>query len=374
MNSKRLKNLVGYATFGLLLFAQNVYGNAYGNINVSSSSTVNIRAGAGTEHKVINKVGTKDYIHILDKASNGWYVIETATDQLGYISGEFVDIQKAKAVVNSNSVNVRANADYNAPVISQMYKGNVVYAYSQTGDWYLIGNGEIEGYIHRDFIDGLLIDQLPNKKAVASNKTNTKENTIAVVTTTLNLRSKPSTSSDILKRLAPGNVLSVVHIGDEWVQVKDAEQGEGYIAREFVNIGKESAKSELLKGINQGSVGSELVSYAKQFLGNPYVYGGSSLTNGTDCSGFTSQIYKNFGISLSRSSAGQYVSNGVAVSQSEAQLGDLVFYGYNGNVSHVAIYIGDGQVIHANDERTGICISSAFRPNGKPVIGIKRVL
>lgn len=372
MNSKRLKKLIGYATFGILLFAQNVYGNAYGNINVP---TLNVRENPGTEHKILDQIGTTDYVHILDKAENGWYAIETKTDKLGYISGQFVDIQKAKGVINANNVNVRNAPDYNASVIAQVYKNSVLYAYSQTGDWYLVHTGETEGYVHREYIDGLLIDQLPNRKAVvAAQQNKPAENKIAVVTTTLNLRSATSTESEIIKKFSPGAVLSVQSVDGEWAKVKTSDGAEGYIAKQYVKIGKESEKDSLLQGINQGSKGSQVVVYAKQFLGNPYRYGGNSLTNGTDCSGFTSQVFKQFGVTLQRNSAGQYASNGVAVSASEAQPGDLVFYGYNGNVSHVAIYIGNGQVIHANDERTGICIGTAFRTTGKPVIGVKRVL
>ena len=122
------------------------------------------------------------------------------------------------------------------------------------------------------------------------------------------------------------------------------------------------------------ATGEEIVNYAKQFLGNPYMYGGNSLTNGVDCSGFTTQIMKNFGINLHRSSSAQFSNDGYTVSRDNAQAGDLIFYGYNGSVSHVAIYMGNGQIIHANDERTGICISSAFSNTGKDVLGIKRVI
>lgn len=384
MNSKKIKKLLGGITLGVLLLSQNIYANAYGNVNVT---TLNIRKGASTDEKIIGSVGTSDYIHILNKADDGWYAVETDTDELGYISGQYIDIQKAKGVINANSVNVRSTADYSGSVISQVYKNNVVYAYAQVGDWFLIQNGDKEGYIHREFVDGLLIDQLPNKKAAAPKSTKAAEKTIAVVTTTVNLREEASTNSSVLKKVGPATILSVQNIDDEWVKVSASDGTQGHIAKEYLNIGKESAKDKLLEGISlnsgqsdsqtgsqQGSRATDIVSYAKQFLGNPYVYGGNSLTNGVDCSGFTSQIFKNFGVSLSRSSAEQYVNNGTRVDASDIRVGDLMFYGNSGNVSHVGMYIGNGQIIHASTTKTGITIGDAFRTSGKPLIGIKRVL
>lgn len=383
MNSTKLGKLIGGITLGVLLLSQTVYASAYGNVNVA---TLNVRKGASTDQKVIGSVGPNDYIHILNKADDGWYAVETATDELGYISGQYVDIQKAKGVINANGVNVRNTPDYSGAVISQVYKNNIVYAYAQVGDWFLIQNGDGEGYIHREFVDGLLIDQLPNKKAAAPKQAAPAEKTIAVATTTVNLRQNTSTNSDVLKKIGAATVLSVQSIDDEWVKVTTSDSTEGYIAKEYLNIGKESAKDKLLKGVSQSSTdntsssnqgggkGTDVISYAKQFLGNPYVYGGNSLTNGTDCSGFTSQIFKNFGVSLSRSSSAQYANNGVHVDAADIRPGDLMFYGSNGNISHVGIYMGNDQIIHASTEKTGITTGVAFRTSGKPLVGIKRVL
>ncbi len=372
MNSRKLRKILGGITLGVLVLGQNAYANAYGNVNVA---TLNIRKGASTDQAIIGSVGTSDYIHILNKANDGWYAIETDTDELGYISGQYIDIQKAKGVINANGVNVRSTADYSGSVISQVYKNNVVYAYAQVGDWFLIQNGDQEGYIHGEFIDGLLIDQLPNKKAAAPKAA---EKTIAVATTTVNLRQERSTNSNVLTKVAPAVVLSVQNIDDEWVKVSTSEGTQGYIAKEYLNIGKESAKDKLLKDVNQSSSssskGNDVISYAKQFLGNPYVYGGNSLTNGVDCSGFTSQVFKKFGVSLSRSSSGQFANNGVHVDSSDVRPGDLMFYGHNGNISHVGIYMGNDQIIHASTAKTGITTGVAFRTSGKPLVGIKRVL
>ena len=103
-----------------------------------------------------------------------------------------------------------------------------------------------------------------------------------------------------------------------------------------------------------------IIDYAQQFLGNPYVFGGTSLTRGTDCSGFVMRVFENFGISLSRTSKAQ-ANNGTEISYSEAQPGDLIFYGRSGvsGIGHVGIYLGNGKIIHAASSRTGIIISNA---------------
>lgn len=113
-----------------------------------------------------------------------------------------------------------------------------------------------------------------------------------------------------------------------------------------------------------------LVDYAFQFIGNPYVYGGNSLTNGVDCSGFTQQVYKKFGIALNRTSGEQFLLNGKKVQKKNLQKGDLIFYGDNNIITHVAIYIGNDKVVHAANPKDDICIGDAwdYMP---PVIGYK---
>ena len=105
-------------------------------------------------------------------------------------------------------------------------------------------------------------------------------------------------------------------------------------------------------------IGQQIADFACQFVGNPYVWGGTSLTNGADCSGFVQSVYKNFGYSLPRTCTPQ-CNAGTAVSLDALQPGDLVFYDHgSGSIEHVAIYIGNGQVVHASSRRTGIKISN----------------
>ncbi len=118
------------------------------------------------------------------------------------------------------------------------------------------------------------------------------------------------------------------------------------------------------------SISSQIVNYALQFVGNPYVYGGNSLTDGTDCSGFTSLIYATFGIYLPRSAPTQSYS-GYSIGLDNIMPGDLVFSGYNGQICHVAIYIGNGQLVHALNENVGIVVTSLYI---MPILDVRRVI
>lgn len=137
-------------------------------------------------------------------------------------------------------------------------------------------------------------------------------------------------------------------------------------------VEEEKKVEEPIKSVPQPNtdVATSLVNYAKQFVGNPYKSGGTDLYNGVDCSGFTMKIYEHFGYSLPHASKSQ-VSSGTRVSVDEMAPGDLIFYGYNGSVSHVAIYIGNGQIVHAGTTKTGIVIASY---NIMPIITVKRIL
>lgn len=137
------------------------------------------------------------------------------------------------------------------------------------------------------------------------------------------------------------------------------------------NGGNQTGGAPAGSGGQASSLGTRVVNYALQFVGNPYVWGGTSLTNGADCSGFVQSVMSNFGISLPRTSRAQSAA-GTAVSSSQMQPGDLIFYANgSGTVNHVALYIGGGQVVHASSRRTGIRISTW---NYRTPSAIRRVL
>lgn len=129
---------------------------------------------------------------------------------------------------------------------------------------------------------------------------------------------------------------------------------------------------DVMNSTGQVNKGEVIAGYAKQFIGIPYVYGGNSLVTGVDCSGFIQQLYLRFGLTLQRSSHMQYLKDGIAVQRDELQLGDLIFYGYNGIVSHVTMYIGNEEVIHSPAPGQTVCIAPVEQ--SAPIMGYKRVL
>ena len=202
----------------------------------------------------------------------------------------------------------------------------------------------------------------------------------------VNSRTLPKMNATINRQFHSGDDISVYYKVGDWYYISlGAVEAYGfvhgkYIKSDMLGLAPEKDLSQVQEIKIKAPVvkaepkGNEVVSYAKKIVGNPYRYGGTSLTKGADCSGFTQQVMKKAGVSLQRSSSAQYANNGVKVSTNNLQPGDLLFYGYNGRVSHVGLYIGNKKMVHASSSKTGIIVSDAFRTRGKPLIGAKRVL
>lgn len=255
-----------------------------------------------------------------------------------------------------NYLNVREQPSLDGAVLGKLPM-NAGCEISETLDgWYKISSGDVSGYVSAEF---LLTGEQANQRAAEALQT------VATVTCDkLMVREQPNTECTILNRVAQNEDLEVVEVLDGWVHV-NLSGTEGYVSAEFVNVHDALPKGVTLEQLIQESedaqadLGASIVEYAKQFLGNPYVWGGTSLTNGADCSGFTMRIFEHFGYSLSRTSGAQS-GNGRRVDLSEIQPGDLLFYSYGGSIGHVAIYAGGGRIIHASTERTGICVGNAY--------------
>ena len=280
-------------------------------------------------------------------------------------------------------VNVRSEASEDSEVLGKLYDKSVGKYLGEENGWYKIESGSVTGYVKAEYC-------VTGEDAVAlAKKVGTRIAT--VTTTTLKVRSAASTDADVIGLVPIDDELVVSEEEDGWIKV-DIEEGEGYVSTDYVTLSTEFVKAEskaeeearlakedaekeaARKAASSGtskkssgkvksaesytskssSIGSAVAEFAQQFVGNPYVYGGSSLTNGTDCSGFVMSVYANFGVSLPHSSSADRSVGAAVDGLSNAEPGDLVCYS-----GHVALYIGNGQIVHASTSKTGIIVSSA---------------
>ena len=282
-------------------------------------------------------------------------------------------------------VNIRKEANTDSDIVGKIYNNCAATILDtvdgEGGKWYKIKSGPVTGYVKSEFI---LTGEAAKQEALQVAQL------MAIVSTDrLNARTEPNTDAPIWTQISNSERYSVMSQQDGWVQIA-LDETSAYVATEFVDVRyalneaieftpvEETPEPETKAASSKGGSGSksssnggsgsqkasssgsskraQIANYATQFLGNPYVWGGTSLTNGADCSGFTQQIMAKFGYSISRTSSSQS-GDGRAVSTSNLRAGDLVFYGDGGSIDHVALYIGDGKIIHASNAATGIKIS-----------------
>ena len=286
-------------------------------------------------------------------------------------------------------VNVRSMPSEDGEILGKLYDDSVGEFISEQNGWYEIKSGSVQGFVKAEYV-------VTGDDAVALAKEVGKR-IATVTTTTLFVREQATTDSSVVGMVPIEDELTVTEEGvtEGWVKVS-IEEGEGYVSTEFVTLTTEfvkaeskaeeearleaeaaarrkanaaassSAASESGAVVSGGSgTGNAVASYALQFVGNPYVYGGTSLTNGADCSGFVMAVYSHFGVGLPHSSGAQrgcgYSVGGLA----NAQPGDIVCYS-----GHVGIYIGNGQIVHASTAATGIKVSNA---SYRQVLSVRRI-
>ena len=314
---------------------------------------------------------------------------EETTVSMNDIDMEYANLVIAKV---NDYVNVRSDASEEAEIVGKLYDKSVGTYLSEKDGWYEIASGNCRGYVKAEYV-------VTGTDAIALAKEVGKR-IATVTTTTLYVREMPSTESSVIGMVPIEDELTVVEEGvDEgWIKVS-IEEGDGYVSTEFVTLSTEFVKAESKAeeearlaaeeaarkkanaaaaksagGKSSGSsasvsggssTGSAVASYALQFVGNPYVYGGSSLTNGTDCSGFVMSVYAHFGVGLPHSSGAQRGCGYDVGGLGNAQPGDIVCYS-----GHVGIYIGGGQIVHASTAATGIKVSNA---GYRQVLSVRRI-
>ncbi|MCR4590847.1 MAG: SH3 domain-containing protein [Lachnospiraceae bacterium] len=328
-------------------------------------------------------------------------------------SNETEDFSNLVVANVTDFVYVRTEPSEDAEVAGKLYKDSVGEALEEADNgWIKIKSGNTEGYVSLEFV-------FTGEQAVSKAK-EVGRRSAKVITTTLYVRQKPGTDADVVGLVPMDDILTVEEeTNDDWIKVS-IEEGDGYVSTDYVKVytefvhaeskaeeearlkkeeeerraaaraaeeaaarnrkkngngnkkngagggGKTGGRGGASYSVSGSGNGSSVANYALQFVGNPYVYGGSSLTNGTDCSGFVMSVYRNFGVSLPHSSGGDRgVGYAVSGGLANAQAGDIVCYS-----GHVGIYIGGGQIVHASTAKTGIKVSNA---NYRTPVAVRRI-
>ena len=323
-------------------------------------------------------------------------------------------------------VNVRREPGTDAEIVGRMYDGAVAQIQDkkecEDGEWLEVISGNVKGFIKAEyFIYGdeaaKVIDDYVDRYALVN-------------ADRLNIRENPGTDSKRIGYANNGEKLKLSYspeANEEWIYVCYSNDKKGYVSSEYVTVREEFIYAETMEEVKAkeeeekarlerekedeaqtpeiiptgdtaasdaagnpeaagntseagnaapapnpatGNLRTDVVNFAMQYVGYPYVHGGNSLETGTDCSGFTSLVYSNFGIGLSRTPGGQLSSNGRSISLEEAQPGDIICYGH-GKCTHVALYIGNGQIVHAANPRKGVVVYNVGYDN---ILGVKNVI
>ena len=296
-------------------------------------------------------------------------------------------------------VNVRSIPSEEGEIIGKLYDDSVGNFLAEENGWYQIQSGSVTGYVKAEYcVTGEAAIELAKQVGTRIAK---------VTTTTLKVRMEPSLEASVLGLVPIDDELVVSEETEGWVKV-DVEEGIGWVSTDYVELHTEfvqaeskeeeekrlakeaeerrkareaaAAKAAKKQSTSAGSseqpvvtvtseggseMGAAVAEYALQFVGNPYVYGGTSLTEGADCSGFVMSVYANFGVSLPHSSSADRKQGSAVEGLENAQPGDLICYS-----GHVALYIGDGQIVHASTKKTGIIVS---RADYKKILAIRRI-
>lgn len=322
---------------------------AFGATGQATGTNVNVRAAADTSTAVLTQINQGTSYEVLG-ADGNWVKI-SVNGKEGYVYGEYFQVNSAEGTVTGSGVNIRSGASTSTSVLGSANKGDSFTATALESGFYKINYNGGTGYISQDYFSGTYLKYL-------SSSSSSSNQVYGVVTaeTGLKLRAAASTSSDVITVLPYGTEFDIVSTGSEWLQVKTDVGQSGYVSADYVSVksGTRTSRS------NSSSQGQAVVDYAKQFIGTPYVWGGTDLNNGVDCSGFVYSVYKHFGITLNRSSY-TMVNHGVEVAKANLQPGDLVFFnsGSGTSICHVGIYIGGNQYIHSTDGAAyGVTITS----------------
>ncbi len=348
----------------------------YENVGISiADDYVNVRSESNTDSEIVGKLYRGCAATILEnniKEEDGeWTKIESGNVK-GYIKKEYLaigfDVDELVdkfgtkyATVNTTTLNVRTKTSTDATILTQIPVGESYEVVKEYAKWVKISldDGDIEGFVAKEYVD----ISVKFQKAVSIEEEKAEQEREEAARRAQEeqerkLKEQQEAAAEASKKEEKKE--SSTKTESTQSESKKETTSQETTSEESTSEESTSEESTSQETTASGSTGSDVANYALNFVGNRYVYGGTSLTNGTDCSGFTMSVYAAFGYSLPHHSGSQ-AAYGTAVTASEGSLqpGDLLFYtNSSGEIGHVAMYIGGGQIVHASNERDGIKISS----------------
>lgn len=401
-----LDGTVGYMSADYLSVTQ----STYTDILNTDGFSLNLRSGPGTNYNKVESIPSGAAL-IITGIQDGWY--ETSYNGVkGYVSSDYVkltddsaeepsttekpvkiDLGSGTPNTNGISLNMRSGPGTNYDMIDSIPFGATLKITAEENGWYKTSYEGNEGYVSSDYIT--LIETEPEPST----------GTLNTDGASLNLRSGPGTNFDKLTTIPADAVLTITDNEDGWYKVSYGGAA-GYVSSDYVvlssasngssssnkgsssnsnssssnsgssNSGSSSTSANAGSTSSGSSLGSQIVSYAKQFLGIPYVYGANG-PRSYDCSSFTQTVFKHFGYTLNRSAAGQY-KNGTAIELSQVKPGDILLwrsYGSSKTATHVGIYIGNNMYIHASSSGGCITINDmSYGTNARYLVGVRRII
>lgn len=425
MKRKRnIKSIVLLAALGIatLFFINISFASTNAKVNVE---TANLRESADENSKILEQLSQGQEVEIVEKSSD-WYKVKVK-GMTGYLRQDLLTVEE-KDTVNANTTTsseekaevetikneetkttdteekskiivedtkLKIVPSINATDIIEVKKDEEVIITETINDWVCVQTKTTKGWIYKEKLKSKE-DKKEEKQTTEQNQVEeeSKLKTLYIGSESVNLRKEANTNSEVVTKLSLNTAVDVYAEENGWSKVK-VNGNEGYISSSLLSEKKKetsrsletprtktsenssentktSQEKETTTTVQVSGKGATAVETAKKYIGCSYVYGASGPSS-FDCSGFTSYVFKQHGISLNRTAAGQY-SNGVAVSRNQLQPGDLVMFGKSG-INHVGIYIGGGQIVHAANKSRGVTtdtINSGYYNNN--YVGARRVM
>lgn len=321
--------------------------------------TLNVRSGPGTDTEKLDELEKGSRVQVLQQADK-WLEVLTPDNQKGYVYAEYTADTKPPVYkyVSVDKVNLRSGAGSDTEKLDTLYQGARFQVIEVLDKWInILTSDNVKGYVYAEYVS--------DKRPVIYKYVNSDK---------LNLRKEPDPETKKLATLQSGDRVQFLETKGEWSRIKTSDNVEGYVKTKYVvNSQKQVSRAESAPQPHNADLASQVLEYAKKYVGVKYVYGGES-PKGFDCSGFTQYVFEHFDIKLPRSAA-EYDDIGTKVSRNDIKPGDLVLLDryWNMELGHVGIYMGNDKFIHASSKKGKVVIATLSEYSGT-ILGVRRVL